>query len=139
MVMRLKALVLLLVAIFATPMAVSAAEDSPVQIRGATTVDVSQAKRLFMQGVKFIDVRSDSDWQAGHIPLAYHLELHHVFSRETLAEIIAQDEPVVFYCNSIKCHRSAKAAQKAVSWGYSKVYYFRLGYPNWKKAMNPIE
>ncbi len=113
--------------------------DSPAQIPGATTVDVAQAKQLFMQGVKFIDVRSYSDWNAGRIPLAYHLELHHELTREALANIVAQDEPVVFYCNSLKCHRSAKATKKAVEWGYTRVYYFRLGFPNWKKAMNPIE
>ena len=113
--------------------------DSPVQIPGATTVDVAQAKQLFMQGVKFIDVRSYSDWNAGRIPLAYHIELKKEFTREALANVVAQDEPVVFYCNSLKCHRSAKASKKAVEWGYRRVYYFRLGFPNWKKAMNPIE
>ncbi len=113
--------------------------DSPEQIPGATTVNVEQAKRLFVQGVKFIDVRSDSDWDAGRIPLAYHLELKKEFTREALSNLVAQDEPVVLYCNSVKCHRSAKAAKKAVSWGYSRVYYFRLGFPHWKKAMNPIE
>ncbi|WP_287962571.1 rhodanese-like domain-containing protein [Alcanivorax sp.] len=136
---QFKVVLFLLAAIFAAPAVQAAKQDSPAQIPGATTVDVTQAKQLFMQGVKFVDVRSDSDWRAGRIPLAYHLELKHVFSRETLAEIVAQDEPVVFYCNSLKCHRSAKATQKAVSWGYRHVYYFRLGYPNWKKAMNPIE
>ena len=116
-----------------------AKSDSPQQISGATTVDVAQAKRLFMQGVKFIDVRSYSDWDAGRIPLAYHLELKKEFTREALSNLVAQDEPVVIYCNSVKWHRSAKAAKKAVEWGYSRVYYFRLGFPHWKKAMNPIE
>ncbi len=78
-------------AIFAVASGAWANGDSPKTIPGATTVDVAQAKQLFMQGIKFVDVRSDSDWRAGHIPLAYHLELHHVFSRDSLAEIVAQD------------------------------------------------
>jgi rhodanese-related sulfurtransferase len=130
---------LFLSAIFASSAALAAKEDSPATIPGATTVDVEQTKQLFMQGVKFIDVRKDSDWEAGRIPLAYHIELKHHFTPETLGAVVTKTEPVVFYCNSLKCHRSGKAAKKAVAWGYQKVYYFRLGYPNWKKAMHPIE
>lgn len=119
--------------------AIWAKSDSPETIPGAKTVDVAQAKALFVQGVKFIDVRSYADWDAGRIPRAYHLELKHEFTRDALANIAAQDEPIVLYCNSVKCHRSAKAVKKAVEWGYQKVYYFRLGFPHWKKALNPIE
>lgn len=113
--------------------------DSPASIAGAKTVDVAQAKTLFMQGVKFIDVRSYVNWDAGRIPLAYHLEPKKEFTREALANLAAQDEPIVIYCSGLKCHRAAAASKKAVAWGYQKVYYFRLGYSNWKNALNPIE
>ncbi len=118
---------------------VLAKEDSPATIQGATTVDVQKAKSLFMQGVTFIDVRSYSDWEAGRIPLAIHIELKKELTPESLAAVVGKNEPVVFYCNGLKCHRSAHATQKAVSWGYQKVYYFRTGYPSWRDALNPVE
>ena len=128
------------VAIFAALSSqVWAKADSPATVAGATTIDTQKAKQLFVQGIKFIDVRSNSDWEAGRIPLATHIELHHQFTPENLAQVIAKDEPVVFYCNSLKCHRSAHASKKAVSWGYTKVYYYRTGYPAWRNALNPVE
>ena len=127
-------------AIFAVlPFAVHAKGESPEKVPGAQTVDVKQAKALFLQGVTFVDVRNNSDWAAGRIPTAIHLELKKVFSPKTLEKVVSKSEPVVFYCNSVKCHRAAKASKKAVSWGYQKVYYFRGGYPAWKNALEPIE
>jgi len=112
---------------------------SPETVEGSTTIDASEAKKLFDQGVLFIDVRKDKDWQAGRIPGAEHLELKKIFSKETLSELVEQDQMVVLYCNGEKCMRSSKASAKAVSWGFEKVFYFRGGLPAWKVAKYPVE
>ncbi len=114
-------------------------KDSPKTVEGAITIDASEAKKLFDDGVLFIDVRKDKDWQAGRIPGAEHLELKKVFSKETLSELVEQDQRVVLYCNGEKCMRSSKATAKAVSWGFKNVYYFRGGLPAWKVAKYPVE
>jgi rhodanese-related sulfurtransferase len=75
------------------------ADISPVEIKGATTVSVSKAKELFEKEVAFIDVRKNSDWDAGRIPGAVHIELKKVFSEAKLLEVVKKDKPVVFYCN----------------------------------------
>ena len=62
-----------------------------------------------------------------------------VFNEQSLAAESSKEDAVVFYCNGAKCGRSAKCAAKAVSWGYSKVYYFRAGMPAWKAAGYPVE
>jgi len=126
-----------LVALFSTSIVL--AEVSPVTIAGATTVDTAKARVLFDQEAAFVDVRKDSDWDAGRIPGAIHIELKKVFSPETLEAEVKKDEPVVFYCNGEKCMRSSKATAKAVKWGWSKVYYYRDGFPAWKAEGNPIE
>jgi len=117
----------------------TAADVSPMSVAGAETVDVDKAKALFDQGALFIDVRSDKDWNAGRIPDAVHLELKKVFSEETLGAEAGKGDPVVFYCNGENCLRSSDAAKKAVSWGYTNVYYFRDGFPAWKAAGYPVE
>ena len=119
--------------------ALAAEELSPESIAGATTVDATKAKQLFDSGAAFIDVRKDSDWEAGRIPDAIHLELKSGLTEEALLEEVGKDEAVVFYCNGHKCMRSSKAATKALGWGFNKVYYFRDGFPSWKAAGNPIE
>ena len=119
--------------------ALQAKDLSPSQVPGAVTLTTDQAHALFKQGVLFVDVRRDSDWEAGRIAGAEHLELHKVLSEESLSKIVGKGDPVVFYCNGPKCHRSSKASAKAVSWGFKKVYYYRDGFPAWQAANLPTE
>ena len=116
-----------------------AAELSPETVPSATTVSAAEAKKLFDEGVAFVDVRKDSDWEAGRIPEAYHIELKKVFSESELAKVVKNDEPIVIYCNGPKCLRSSKASAMAVKWGFTKVHYFRDGFPSWKSAEYPVE
>ena len=112
---------------------------SPETVNGAKTIQTTEAKRLFDQGAAFIDVRSNRDWDAGRIPGSVHIELKKVFSEETLAAVTDKNQPVVIYCNSTGCMRSSKATKKAVGWGFSNVFYYRLGYPDWKSSGYAIE
>jgi len=121
-------------------LAIAASEYvAPEAVPGASTVDTAKAKALFDQGVVFIDVRNDADWEAGRIPGALHLELKRVFSAESLGAVVAKDQDVIVYCNGIQCPRSSEAATKAVAWGYAKVYYYRLGFPDWQAAGYAVE
>ena len=115
------------------------AGEAPMRVDGATTVDAAAAKALFDEGALFVDPRRESEFEAGRIPDAVSIELKKKFNEESLAAEAKKDEAMVFYCNGPKCPRSAKAASKAVSWGYSKVYYFRDGFPAWKAAGYPVE
>lgn len=117
----------------------AAGEISPMTVDGTTTVSATEAKALFDKGVIFVDVRSNKDWDAGRIPDAVHIELKKIFSDETLGKEIKKDEEAVFYCNGEGCMRSSIASAKAVGWDYSKVYYFRDGFPAWKNAGYPVE
>lgn len=115
------------------------AKESPMSIEGATTVDTAKAKELFDQEVAFVDVRKDSDWDAGRIPGAIHLDVKKALNEQSLAAEVKKDEPVVFYCNGHGCMRSSHATKMAVGWGWKKVYYYRDGFPAWKKAAQPVE
>lgn len=112
---------------------------SPQTIAGAITVDTTKAKQLFDQGVLFVDVRRDSDWENGRVPDAVHLELKKVFSKESLSEEAGVHEPIVIYCNGEKCLRSSKATTLAIEWGFKKIYFFRNGFPAWNQASFPVE
>jgi rhodanese-related sulfurtransferase len=112
---------------------------SPMQVNGATTIDTAKARSLFDSEAAFIDVRKDSDWDAGRVPGAIHLDIKSVFNDENLSKDVEKNDPVVFYCNGESCMRSSDASKMAVDWGYSKVYYYRDGFPAWKSAGNPVE
>lgn len=127
------------VVLFTASFGALAADVSPMTVPGATTVSAAEAKALFDQGVLFVDVRSDKDWNAGRIPGAVHLELKHVLSEAKLAAEAAKDEKIVIYCNGESCMRSSEASAEAVSWGFTSIQYFRDGFPAWKSAGYPVE
>lgn len=113
--------------------------EGPKTIAGATTIDATEAKKLFEAEIPFVDVRKNKDWEAGRVPGAYHLDVKKALTKESLTDVVKPDETVVFYCNGPKCLRSSKASAMAVSWGYKDVKYFRGGFPAWKAAGNPVE
>ena len=86
-----------------------------------------------------MDSRKNSDWEAGRIPDAVHLELKSNFTEAGLSAEAGKSDPIVCYCNGDSCLRSSKCSKKAVEWGFSKVYYYRDGFPAWKSAGNPVE
>ena len=109
-------------------------EVSPIEVSGAITVDALGAKKLFDARVPFVDVRGDSDWSNGHIPGAVHLDWKNAFTEAALLTVVAKSQKVVIHCQGPGCLRSSKACAKAVSWGFTNVYYFRDGFPGWKAA-----
>ena len=123
-----------------TPQAKASAEYvSPETVPGAITVDSARAKTLFDNGAIFIDVRNSADWEAGRIPGAVHLDLDKGFTANALRAVARPDQAVVLYCNGTKCPRSSQAAASAVSWGFTRVFYYRLGFPDWQAVGYPVE
>lgn len=112
---------------------------SPPKVPGTTTVDAVAVKSLLDRGVTFVDVRDDESWNNGHIPGAVHLYFKREFSEASLSAVVAKNREVVIYCMGPRCLLSSKACTKAVAWGFSKVYYFREGFPSWKAAGYPVE
>lgn len=130
---------LCMIMLLAVPMAFAADEISVMSVPGATTVDSAKAKQLFDKKVPFIDLRNDKDWDAGRIPGAVHLDIKTKFNEKSLSKVAKKDGEVVVYCNGEKCLRSAEASEKAVKWCFTKVYYYRDGFPAWQAASYPVE
>ncbi len=112
---------------------------SPEHVEGAITTSLQEAKKLYDQGAVFIDVRNPRFYAKGHIPGAFHLDLKNNFDESKLDGVAKKDQPIVIYCSGAKCSRSSRASAKALSWGFSKVYYFRGGSADWKKAGYEID
>ena len=132
-------LICLLLTLFIAPAAFSGDGVSPMTIDGAKTVTTEEAKKLFDDGVLFVDVRKDKDWNAGRVSDAAHLNIKTKLSEQSLSEEIKKTDPAVIYCNGERCMRSSDACKKAVAWGFTNLYYYRDGFPAWKNAGHPVE
>lgn len=120
--------------------AAAAAQDAPMEIAGAKTVGAKQIFELVAKtpNMVILDNRKPEDYAAGHIEGAIRL-IDTDVSAETLAKhIAAKDTPVLFYCNGVKCGRAAKAAEKAIQFGYTKIYYYALGMDEWNAERLPL-
>lgn len=117
----------------------SAAEEAPLVVTGAKTVSAVEAKALYDKRALFLDPRPDPDWEAGRIPGAVHLELKSALTREALAKHAKPGDPIVVYCNGVKCLVSSHAIEKIRPWGYVNLHYLREGLPGWKAARYPVE
>lgn len=117
------------------------ADDAPMSIPGATTLDANGVVNLVQNTGKLVivDNRKEGDYTAGHIEGAVRLIDTDITGPEVLAKVVpTKDTPVLFYCNGVKCGRAAVAAKKAVGWGYAKVNYYALGMEDWKAKGLPL-
>lgn len=136
---RHNSLLLLFMALCCMVSAAYADQLAPEHINGTQTIDTVTAKSFFDRGIPFIDVRGLENFNAGHIPGAHHLPVKSDFNEQNLHAVAKQNEPIVIYCNGIHCMGSSVAAQKAVDWGWTKVFYYREGIPAWKQNDHPIQ
>jgi len=103
------------------------------------TINLEQAKRLYDLGAVFIDVRSDEQWQLGHIKDARHVSFTRNFARLKNLEGIDRETPLVFYCGMPECKVGPYASAVSMEWGFENVFYFRQGYFAWLMQDYPVE
>ena len=85
-----------------------------------------------------LDNRKEEDFAAGHIEGAVRLIDTDVNAKLLAKHVKSKAVPVLFYCNGVKCGRAAKAAERAVQLGYTKVYYYALGMEEWNAKNLPL-
>jgi hydroxyacylglutathione hydrolase len=83
-------------------------------------------------GPTFVDVRTDAEWQAGHLQSAIHIPLGYLADR--LSEI-PKDQPIVTHCRA--GGRSAIAASLLRRAGFQDVSNLAGGYDAWVEAGLP--
>lgn len=80
-----------------------------------------------------IDVREDSEWEAGHAPGARHIGLDQVSGR---AEEIEKDRPVVFQCRGGSRSEMVAAAFRESGWD---AHNMEGGLRAWEEQGLPLE
>jgi rhodanese-related sulfurtransferase len=105
---------------------------------GYDEIGLEVGYRLWESGVFYLDVRSPSQYEAGHITDAYHIPLEELATR--LTELDAYlDEDIVVYCSSGGCSRSPQACAILATTGFTLVHDLVDGYEDWAAAGYPTE
>jgi len=112
----------------------------PAAIPGVTTLNAESLIELVerLPGLVLIDSRVPADRRQGYIQGSVSLPDTET-ACATLGDVLASpNTPVMFYCNGVKCGRSAIAVKIAKGCGYKKLYWFRGGFEEWKQKGYPF-
>ena len=99
-------------------------------------VNIDEYSKMPRQGHVLIDVREDSEWQAGHAAGAVHLGKG-VIERDIETRIPDKNTTLVLYCGG--GFRSALVADSLQQMGYSNVRSLVGGWRGWCDAGYPVE
>ncbi len=112
---------------------------APENIAGVTRVDAKGVLALVEKSSRLVivDSRIAMDRKQGYLEGSVSLP-----DTETncarLAHIIAEKgRPALFYCNGVKCGRSGVAVKIARQCGYTRLYWYRDGFEDWKQKNYP--
>ena len=100
--------------------------EAKISVREA---NLKEAEKLLAEGVTFIDVREDSEWEQGHIPGALHIS-RSFLEQQIEAAVPNRGTPLVLYCAGGV--RSAFAAQTLQQLGYTETINLSGGFQSWK-------
>jgi rhodanese-related sulfurtransferase len=99
-------------------------------------VDVAEAQRRKTQGAILVDVREDSEWDAGHARGAIHIGKG-VIERDIEQKIPDAGAEIILYCGG--GFRSALAADSLGKMGYRNVASMAGGWRAWEAAGGETE
>ena len=105
--------------------------------RDVKEVTIDEVARRLKGQLDFvlIDVREDSEWQAGHLPQAMHIGKG-VIERDIELKIPDLHRPLILYCGG--GYRSLLAANSLLKMGYTQVLSMSGGYRGWNEQNLPI-
>ena len=107
---------------------------SPDSIDGSTKINSEALIQLAHDhdDMVIIDSRIRSDRRQGYITGSISLPDTETDCASLFPVIDKKNTTTVFYCNGPKCRRSDRAIAIARDCGYTKLYWFRGGFEEWK-------
>lgn len=101
---------------------------------------LEQVKELYdRKEATIIDARNRGDFSGGHIQGALSFPIGEAEANlARLREKVPATAMIVVYCNGYSCHDSMDLADRLVGAGWSQVFVFEGGYPEWRDAGYPV-
>jgi len=114
---------------------------TPRSLAGVIIVSAEEAARMMEKGIPLYDTRVEEEHRENHIKGARWLPYGEKSAKEVgfdaskdhfdIGRIGDKNAPVVFSCNGPECWKSYKSCVGALKAGYTHVYWFRGGFPEW--------
>lgn len=98
-------------------------------------IDEVQKRQEARSDFILIDVREESEWNAGHVPGAIHLSKG-IIERDIEVKIPDKSKPLILYCGG--GYRSILAAQNIQKMGYTNILSMTGGWRGWIENKLPV-
>lgn len=139
--MNHRLLVLLCVSVFLVPLVRSADEEAaPAGAKPAAKVkrvDVEEFDKLRANKENVVlDVRTEREFKAGHLPGAVNIDANAADFEERVAKL---DKNKTYLVHCAAGGRSARACKKLESMGFKELYDLGPGFNGWQKAGKATE
>jgi len=79
------------IALLLPSLAQASEEGAPMDVEGSVRIDLEQGMSLWEEEAVFLDVRPESNFEAGRIPGAVNLHVDSALTQESIATVVAQD------------------------------------------------
>jgi rhodanese-related sulfurtransferase len=126
------------------------AAETPASLAGVKSVSAEEVKKMLDSSVPVIDTRVAAEYAEKTIKGAISVPYKEKSSKEPgfdasqdqfdLSKLPANKAaPLVFFCNAGECWKSYKASVVAQKAGYTKINWFRGGFPEWSSKGLPTQ
>jgi rhodanese-related sulfurtransferase len=122
---------------------------TPEVLAGVKRVNAEEVAELSRANVAIVDTRTLKEYDNEHIRGAVSVpyvekslkEIDFDVAKDDFSALkkLSKDAPAVFLCNGPECWKSYKASKGALAAGFTKVYWFRGGMPEWREKRMPVE
>ena len=100
-------------------------------------VDVDEFEKLWQNKTNFVlDVRTQKEFAAGHIPGALNLDVN---APDFGEKVSALDKKAVYLVHCAAGMRSARACEKMRGMGFEHLIDLAPGFKGWEKAGKPVQ
>nr|WP_295079044.1 rhodanese-like domain-containing protein [uncultured Roseateles sp.] len=126
------------------------ATETPTTLAGVKVVSADEVKKMLDAGVPVIDTRVAAEYAEKTIKGAKSVPYREKSSKDVKFDAsldqfdlskLPSDKaaPLVFFCNAGECWKSYKASVVAQKAGYTKINWFRGGFPEWSAKGLPTQ
>ncbi|HEX7435111.1 MAG TPA: rhodanese-like domain-containing protein [Caldimonas sp.] len=117
---------------------------TPTSLPGAKLVTAREVQQLVAQGAVIVDTRTEKEYKTKRVAHAVFAPYHEKSLKDVAFDMTQDDfaaldkldksKPTIFSCNGAECWKSYKASKAAGAHGFTQVYWFRGGLPEWEEA-----
>lgn len=97
-----------------------------------SVVKVEEAEKLISEKIQLLDVRTEEEWDDGHLEGAVRVDFTQDGFAEKVVEAVDPQKPVLVYCRSR--NRSSKATKVMEKLGFTEIKDLEGGILAWEKA-----